>query len=176
MELENPTTEKTFVYYVTERHGYVETTLAYLRRLKISKLISKFSKHMRGKVYIEEDGDLKLFLKRLAYDNIEVTLKEDYTKPQSFFDNHLCLDDYKWTNEQFDKFSTNWSIDFKCYFSNQDNIKHVRDGIFETKDGKQLKIYPTVYLDGKPLSPAQAKKIGFEPQSIVTNDLEENYD
>ena len=87
MELENPTTEKTFVYYVTERHGYVETTLAYLRRLKISKLISKFSKHMRGKVYIEEDGDLKLFLKRLAYDNIEVTLKEDYTKQQTFFDN-----------------------------------------------------------------------------------------
>ena len=78
--------------------------------------------------------------------------------------------------EQFDKFSTNWSIDFKCYFSKQDDIKHVRDGIFETKDGKQLKIYPTVYLDGKPLSPAQAKKIGFEPQSIVTNDLEENYD
>ena len=28
---------KTFTYYITERHGYVETTRAYLRKLKISK-------------------------------------------------------------------------------------------------------------------------------------------
>ena len=169
-------TEKTFVYYVTERHGYVETTLSYLRKLKISKLISVFSKHMKGKVYLEEDGDLSLFIKRLQYDDINVILKEDYSKPQSFFENLPSLDDYTWTNEQFDKFSTNWSIDFKCFFSKQDNIKHVRDVIFETKDGKQIKIYPTVYLDGKPLSPERAKKIGFEPQYIVTNDLEKNYD
>jgi len=176
LSLENPTAEKTFTYYITERHGYVETTLSYLRKLKISKLVSVYSRHMRGKVYIEEDGDLRLFIKRLEHDNVNVTLKEDYSRPQSFFDNLPSLDDYTWTGEQFDKYKSDWMIDFKCYFSKYDNIKHVRDSIFETKDGKQIKIYPTVYLDGKPLTPAQAKKIGFEPQSIVTKDLEEYYD
>ena len=38
--LDNDTikSEKTFTYFITERHGYVETTLPYLRKLKISKL------------------------------------------------------------------------------------------------------------------------------------------
>lgn len=169
-------TEKTFTYFITERHGYVETTMSYLRKLKISKLISKFSRHIKGKVYIEEDGDLRLFIKRHSCDDISVLFKEDYSLPQSYFDNLPSLDDSTWTNEQYDKFTTDWSLKFKCYFSKRDNIKHIRDGIFETKDGKQIKIYPTVYLDGKPLSPAQAQKIGFTPQSIITNDLEENYD
>ena len=44
------------------------------------------------------------------------------------------------------------------------------------KDGKQIKIYPTVYVDGKPLKADQAKKLGFEPISIVTGDLEKYYD
>ena len=55
---------KTFTYYMTERHGYVETTRAYLRKLKISKLISPYSRQFGNKVYIEEDGDLRLFVKR----------------------------------------------------------------------------------------------------------------
>jgi len=75
-------------------------------------------------------------------------------------------------DEQFDGFKTDWSLRFECIFTKADNIKHIRDGIFETKDGKQIKIYPTVYLDGKVLTPVQAQKLGFEPQSIVTGELE----
>lgn len=167
---------KTFTYFVTERHGYVETTLPYLRKLKISKLISKYSRRDRNKVYIEEDCDLRLFAKRHTVDDIQVVLKEDYSMPQSRFDNMINHDDYSWDGEQFDGFKTDYSLSFQCIFSKADSIKHVRDGIFETKDGKQLKIYPTVYIDGKPLTPAQAKKVGFMPISIVTRDLEEFYD
>lgn len=173
---DNPTAVKTFTYFVTERHGYVETTMSFLRKLKISKLISPYSKHMRGKVYIEEDGDLRLFLNRLQYDNVNINLKEDYSRPQEFFDNLPRLDDHTCTTPQFDKFKKDYTLDFKCHFSKISSIKHVRDGIFQTKDGKQIKIYPTVYLEGKPLTPAQAKKLGFEPISIETKDLEEYYD
>ena len=171
-----PKSEKKFTYFITERHGYVETTLPYLRKLKISKLISKFSRRDRNKVYIEEDGDLRLFLKRHRVDGINVILEEDFSLPQYRFDNMINHDDYSWDGEQFDGFKSDWTLSFQCIFSKTDNIKHFRDGIFETKDGKQIKIYPTVYVDGKPLKAHQAKKLGFEPIAIDTKDLEEYYD
>ena len=168
--------EAKFKYYVTERHGYVQTTIAYLRKLKISKLISPYSRRLGTKVFIEEDGDLRLFCKRHSVNNIEVILEEDYTKPQQYFDNMFNHKDDECQDEQFDAFKSDWSLRFECIFSKADNIKHVRDGIFETKDGKQIKIYPTVYVDGKPLKAEHAKKLGLEPLSIVTGDLEKYYD
>ena len=57
--------EAKFKYYITERHGYVQTTVAYLRKLKISKLISPYSRQLGNKVFLEEDGDLGLFCKRI---------------------------------------------------------------------------------------------------------------
>lgn len=170
------TSEKKFIYYVTERHGYVETTLPYLRKLKISKLISGYSRRDRNKVYLEEDGDLRLFLKRHEASSINVSLKEDFTKPQSYFDNLINYNDDSWPGEQFDKFMTDYTLSFECIFKKASSIKHLRDGIFQTKDGKQIKIYPTVYLEGKPLTPTQAKKLGFEPLCIEAKDLEEYYD
>ncbi len=168
--------EAKFKYYVTERHGYVQTTIAHLRKLKISKLISPYSRRLGTKVFIEEDGDLRLFCKRLEHNGTEVILEEDYSKPQQYFDNMFNHKDDECQDEQFDAFKSDWSLRFECIFSKADNIKHVRDGIFETKDGKQIKIYPTVYVDGKPLKADQAKKLGFEPISIVTGDLEKYYD
>jgi len=164
--------EAKFTYYITERHGYVQTTLAYLRRLKISKLISPYSRSLGKKVFIEEDGDLRLFCNRHRVKGISVVLEEDFTYPQQHFDNMFNHKDDECQDEQFDGFKTDWSLRFECIFTKADNIKHIRDGIFETKDGKQIKIYPTVYLDGKVLTPAQAQKLGFEPQSIVTGELE----
>jgi hypothetical protein len=71
---------------------------------------------------------------------------------------------------------TDYTLSFECIFKKASSIKHLRDGIFQTKDGKQIKIYPTVYLEGKPLTPTQAKKLGFEPLCIEAKDLEEYYD
>jgi hypothetical protein len=165
-----------FKYYITERHGYVQTSVAYLRKLKISKLISPYSRQLGTKVFIEEDGDLRLFLKRHRVNDTEVTLEEDFSYPQEHFDNMFNYKDDECQDEQFDGFKTDWTLNFECIFSKADNIKHVRDGIFQTKDGKQIKIYPTVYVDGKPLKAHQAKKLGFEPIAINTKDLEEYYD
>ena len=95
---------KTFTYYMTERHGYVETTRAYLRKLKISKLISPYSRQSGTKVYLEEDGDLTLFIKRHSVVGIEITLKEA-EKQQRYFDNMLNYKDEYCQDKQEGKYS-----------------------------------------------------------------------
>ena len=152
----------TFTYYVTERHGYVETTRAYLRKLKISKLISPYSRQSGSKVFIEEDGDLRLFAKRHSTVGIEITLKEDYSKPQTYFDNLWNFRDDECQDKQFDAFKTEWEITQYLQFLKPDNIKHVTGPTFKTPDDKTLKIVPTFYLDGKLLSEKQLQKLGLE--------------
>lgn len=162
---------KTFTYYITERHGYVETTLAYLRKLKISKLISAYSRQSRSKVYIEEDGDLKLFLKRHTTAGVQVITKQE-EKEQIFFDNLWSFKDDECQDEQFDSFKSEWSLSQKVFFIKPENIKHVRNSTFETKDGKCLKIVPTFFLDGKVLNETQVKKLGIEMTNIISNELD----
>ena len=151
----------TFTYYVTERHGYVETTRAYLRKLKFSKLISPYSRQSGGKVFIEEDGDLRLFAKRHSTVGIEITLKEDYSRPQTYFDNLWNFRDDECQDKQFDGFKTEWEITQYFQFLKPDNIKHVTGPTFKTPDDKTLKIVPTFYLDGKLLSEKQLQKLGL---------------
>ena len=166
---------KTFTYFITERHGYVETTRAYLRKLKISKLISPFSKQSGNKVYIEEDGDLRLFVQRHTVVGIEVILKEVELE-QRFFDNKLNYRDDECQDEQFDGFKSEWAILQKSFFLKPDNIKHVRNSTFETKDGKLIKILPAFYLDGKLLNESQLKKLGIEITQVRTDDVELSYE
>ena len=162
---------KTFTYYMTERHGYVETTRAYLRKLKISKLISPYSRESRSKVYLEEDADLRLFIKRHTVAGIEVTLNEA-EKEQIFFDNMWNFKDDECQDEQFDSFKSEWSLSQKVFFIKPENIKHVRNSTFETKDGKCLKIVPTFFLDGKVHNETQLKKLGIELTNIKSNELD----
>ena len=166
---------KTFTYYMTERHGYVETTRAYLRKLKISKLISPYSRQSGNKVYLEEDGDLRLFIKRHTVAGIQVTLKEA-EKSQRFFDNMWNFNDDECQDKQFDGFITDWTMLQRTFFSKPDSIKHVRDSTFETSDGKCLKIVPCFYLDGKPLNESQLKKLGIELTKVRTDECEVSYD
>jgi len=167
---------KTFTYYITERHGYVETTLAYLRKLKISKLITPFSKQSGKKVYLEEDSDLRLFAKRHKMAGIEFSLTENETKPQHFFDNMWNFKDDECQDPQYDGFKSEWSLSQRLHFIKPDNIKHVRNSTFETKDKKCLKIVPTFFLDGKPLNEAQLKKLGIELTTITTGELDYEYE
>ena len=109
---------KTFTFYSTERHGYVETTRAYLRKLKISKLISPYSRQSGNKVYIEEDGDLSLFCKRHTVAGISIVLKEE-EKPQSFFDNMWNYRDDECQDEQFDGFKSEWSLSQRVHLLSQ---------------------------------------------------------
>ena len=166
---------KTFTYYMTERHGYVETTRAYLRKLKISKLISPYSRESRSKVYIEEDGDLRLFIKRHTVAGIEITLKEA-EKEQIFFDNMLNYKDEYCEDKQYDGFKEDWTMLQRTYFTKPDSIKHVVNSTFETSDGKCLKIVPAFYLDGKPLNEAQLNKLGIELTKVRTDECEVSYD
>lgn len=166
---------KTFTYYMTERHGYVETTRAYLRKLKISKLISPYSRESRSKVYIEEDGDLKLFIKRHTVAGIEITLKET-EKEQIFFDNMWNFKDDECQDKQYDGFKEDWTMLQRIYFTKPDSIKHVVNSTFETSDGKCLKIVPAFYLDGKQLNEAQLQKLGIELTKVRTDECEVSYD
>jgi hypothetical protein len=166
---------KTFTYYMTERHGYVETTRAYLRKLKISKLISPYSRQSGNKVYIEEDGDLSLFCKRHTVVGIQIILKEA-EKSQSFFDNMWNYKDDECQDEQFDGFKSEWSLTQRIHFIKPDSIKHLRNSTFETKDGKCLKIVPTFFLDGKPLNETQLKKLGIELTTTTTGELDYEYE
>ena len=166
---------KTFTYYITERHGYVETTRAYLRKLKISKLISPYSRQSGNKVYLEEDSDLRLFSKRHTVAGISIILKEA-EKKQSFFDNMWNYKDDECQDEQFDGFKSEWSLSQRIHFIKPDSIKHVRNSTFETKDGKCLKIVPTFYLDGKVLNEAGLKKLGIELTTITCGELDYEYE
>jgi hypothetical protein len=166
---------KTFTYHITERHGYVETTRAYLRKLKISKLISPYSKESGNKVFLEEDSDLRLFVKRHTVAGIEITLKEE-EKEQIVFDNMWNYNDDVCQDEQYDGFKSEWSLLQRLFFVKPDSIKHVRNSVFETKDGKCLKIVPTFYLDGKLLNETQLKKLGIELTTIRHDELELSYE
>ena len=153
--------EAKFKYYITERHGYVQTTVAYLRKLKISKLISPYSRQLGTKVFIEEDGDLRLFCKRHTVKGIEVILEENYGKKQQYFDNMFNFKDTECDDEQFDGFKSDWEISQYLSFNKPDNIKHVIGATFKTKDDKTLKVVPTFYLDGKMLTEKQLEKLGI---------------
>ena len=153
--------EAKFKYYITERHGYVQTTVAYLRKLKISKLISPYSRQLGTKVFIEEDGDLRLFAKRHTVKGIEVILEEKYDKPQQYFDNMFNFKDTECQDEQFDGFKTDWEITQYVSFSKPDSIKHIVGPTFKTPDDKTLKVIPTFYLDGKLLTEKQLEKLGI---------------
>ena len=153
--------EAKFKYYITERHGYVQTTVAYLRKLKISKLISPYSRQLGTKVFLEEDGDLRLFCKRHTVKNIEVILEEDCSKKQQYFDNLFNFKDTECQDEQFDGFKSDWEISQYVSFSKPDNIKHIVGNNFKTPDDKTLKIVPTFYLDGKLLNDKQLEKLGI---------------
>ena len=162
--------EAKFKYYITERHGYVQTTVAYLRKLKISKLISPYSRQLGTKVFIEEDGDLRLFCKRHTAKNIEVILQEDYSKKQQYFDNMFNFKDTECQDEQFDGFKTDWEISQYLAFSKPDNIKHITGNSFKTKDDKTLKVVQRFYLDGKLLSDKELEKLGIEIQLAHTKE------
>lgn len=160
---------------MTERHGYVETTRAYLRKLKISKLISPYSRESRSKVYLEEDADLRLFIKRHTVAGIEVTLNEK-EKEQIFFDNMWNFKDDECQDKQYDGFKADWTMLQRTYFTKPDSIKHVVNSTFETSDGKCLKIVPAFYLDGKQLNEAQLQKLGIELTKVRTDECEVSYD
>ena len=162
--------EAKFKYYITERHGYVQTTVAYLRKLKISKLISPYSRQLGTKVFLEEDGDLRLFAKRHSVKGIEITLEENYDKPQQYFDNMFNFKDTECQDEQFDGFKTDWEISQYLAFSKPDNIKHIVGNTFKTKDDKTLKVVQRFYLDGKLLSDKEVEKLGIEIQIAHTKD------
>ena len=162
--------EAKFKYYITERHGYVQTTVAYLRKLKISKLISPYSKQLDNKVFLEEDCDLRLFAKRHTAKGVEVILVEDESKPQVFFDNLFSYKDNECQDEQLNGFKTEWEVTQYVSFQKPDNIEHVMGNNFKTPDGKTLKVVSSFYLEGKLLTEKQLEKLGIEVTMAHTKD------
>jgi hypothetical protein len=148
-------------YFITEQHGYIETTLTLLRKLKISRLISPYSKQSGRKVFLEEDKDATLFVKRLNLSKYEVIIEEE-DKSHSYFENMQNYSDNVCQDKQFDGFVSECQIHQDVVFTKKDSIKKLKNNIFETPDGKQIKIHPSFFLEGKLLNEKQLQKLGIE--------------
>lgn len=165
--------EAKFKFYNTEQHGYLQTSLSYLRKLKISKLISPYSRRLDNKVFLEEDCDLRLFSKRHEAKGISILIEEDFSKPQLYFDNLPNYRDNECQDEQFDGFKSNWEIKQYLAFSKPDSIKHLNNNHFETKDGKTVKVVQSFYIDGKLATEKQLEKLGITVEYSRTTEVGE---
>ena len=97
-------------YHITERHGYIEVPLSLLRKLKISKLISEFSKVYRRTVFVEEDGDATLLTKRLKLEGYDVNLVESERLKQDYFDCLPMFNDIHCRDKQFSGFKSDYEF------------------------------------------------------------------
>lgn len=165
--------EAKFKFYNTEQHGYLQTSLSYLRKLKISKLISPYSRRLDNKVFLEEDCDIRILSKRLEAKGITILIEEDFSKPQLYFDNLPNYRDNECQDEQFDGFKSNWEIKQYLAFSKPDSIKHLNNNHFETKDGKTVKIVQSFYIDGKLATEKQLEKLGITVEYSRTTEVGE---
>ena len=97
-------------YHITERHGYIEVPLSLLRKLKISKLISEYSKVLRRTVFVEEDGDATLLTKRLKLERYDVNLVECERYNQDYFDCLPKFNDMYCRDKQFSGFTSDYEF------------------------------------------------------------------
>ena len=73
----------TFKIYSDPSHGWVRVPLQLLHDLKIAEDISSFSYRRNGHAYLEEDGDLGLFLAAAKAAGIVVKLRSFHTNKES---------------------------------------------------------------------------------------------
>jgi len=76
-----------YVFYDTEGHGYLEVTYDEIVDLGIEEEISNYSytNNKGDKVYLEEDADLGLFLKKKKIDFEDLNYRTKYVD-SSYFD------------------------------------------------------------------------------------------
>ena len=67
-----------YIYHIDPAHGWVEVSMAELRRLGIADKVSGFSTRLDEVAYLEEDDDYDLFCKAKAARGETVAVKKVY--------------------------------------------------------------------------------------------------
>jgi hypothetical protein len=89
-----------YVFYDTEAHGYLEVSYDEIVDLGLEEKISRYSymNILGTKVYLEEDYDLGLFLKKKKIDFEDLNYKIEYVKEWYFDLSGLNYPFYKFSH------------------------------------------------------------------------------
>lgn len=76
-------TKPKYTFFSDAGHGWLRVTKAELQKLGLLKVISSFSYERGGYVYLEEDGDLRTFVKAKRIDNFPTWFEINVTEKHS---------------------------------------------------------------------------------------------
>ncbi len=162
-------------YYITERHGYIEVPLSLLRKLKISKLISEYSKVLRRTVFVEEDGDATLLTKRLKLEGYNVTLVENERRNQDFFDCLPKFNDIHCRDKQFSGFTSNYEFTINHIVTISDRYK-IKDNVLSATGEDDITIEVSFSRNGQKLKQQALDKLGIKPSLFLECTSEKYYE
>ena len=80
---------KFFDFYSDPGHGWLKVPRVNLAELGLLNKITHSSYQRKGYVYLEEDGDLSLFVKAMYENGVEVKFREHDTNKQSKIRSYL---------------------------------------------------------------------------------------
>lgn len=167
--------EVNLTYHITERHGYIEVPLSLLRKLRISKLISEYSKVLRRTVFVEEDGDATLLTKRLKLAGYEVNLKESERYKQDYFD---CLPKFKdiyCRDKQFNGFKTSYEFTIRHIVTIPDKYT-VTGNTLSAPDEDDITIEVSFSRNGQKLKQQTVERLGITPSLFFECENERYYE
>lgn len=167
--------EVNLIYHITERHGYIEVPLSLLRKLRISKLISEYSKVLRRTVFVEEDGDATLLTKRLKIAGYEVNLRESERYKQDYFD---CLPKFKdihCRDKQFNGFKTPYEFTIRHIVTIPDKYT-VKENILSAPDEDDITIEISFSRNGQKLKQQTVERLGITPSLFFECENERYYE
>ena len=156
--------------FEVDEHLYVRTTLAYLRKLRISKLISSFSKLDGKYVYLEGENDLTIFEQRhksLATELVYV-YEDETPDHRVFIDNLRPYSDRNWPDRQYAGFFAKWIVNQAITISKPDNIIN-NESFLTLESGERIEFIPTVYFNGRPATKQQLRKFKISVESVSTS-------
>jgi hypothetical protein len=162
-------------YHITERHGYIEVSLSLLRKLKISKLISEYSKTLRRTVFVEEDGDATLLTKRLKLEGYEVILKESERRKQDFFDCLPKFNDAHCRDKQFAGFTSDYEFKINHIVTLPEKYK-VNENVLSSPDEDDITIEVTFSRNGQKLKEQALERLGIKPSLFFQCESEKYYE
>ena len=161
-------------YHITERHGYIEVPLSLLRKLKISKLISEFSKVYRRTVFVEEDGDATLLTKRLKLEGYDVNVESERLK-QDYFDCLPMFNDIHCRDKQFSGFKSDYEFKINHIVTLPDRYK-VKENILSADGEEDITVEVTFSRNGQKLKEQALERLGIKPSLFFQCESEKYYE
>jgi hypothetical protein len=162
-------------YHITERHGYIEVPLSLLRKLRISKLISEYSKVLRRTVFVEEDGDATLLTKRLKLERYDVNLVECERYNQDYFDCLPKFNDMYCRDKQFSGFTSDYEFKINHIVTLPDRYK-IKENVLSAEGEDDITIEVTFSRNGQKLKQQALDRLGIKPSLFLECEYERYYE